>query len=364
MNKRSALSAVSRSALAVCVLMLAGLVATALSTADLSGLNNTGPTDTVTQSVNQSKGVAVKKAFAAVLPDLAGTWGSNIGLTYTITQSGTQYTWTDNNGAAGIISLAASGLTTNWTDGGGPHSATGVITESDAAGRPMKIAWSNGVVFQRASVREAALTPIQLPAPLSSQIPPPPPAPPPPPPPPPPTASGLTSSGLYQLQVGASGGAFKAFLRISIIQGDSSDPQHRNEIELTTFGWGARNAIDVTSPGLGSSGRVEIQPFAFTMPVNSASPYLFLACARGEHIPEAILTVRNSAGREYLILELHDVFVTSYKTAADRSQDVAPIDEVAMGFGLIVMTFRKFKIDGSMEGQFRMGWDLKKNTIF
>lgn len=361
MNKRSALSTVSRPALAVCILMLAGLVATALSTADLSGRNNTGLTYTITQSVKQSQAVAVKKAFTAVLPDLAGTWGSNIGLTYTITQSGTQYTWTDNNGATGTITLAASGLTTNWTDGGGPHSATGVITESDAAGRPMKIAWSNGVVFQRASVREAALTPIQLPAPLSSQIPPPPP---PPPPPPAPTASGLTPSGLYQLQVGASGGAFKAFLKIKTIQGDSSDPQHRNEIELTTFGWGGRNAIDMTSPGLGSSGRVEIQPFTFTMPVNSASPYLFLACARGEHIPEAILTVQNSAGREYLILELDDVAVTSYKTAADTSQDVAPIDEVAIGFGRIKMTFIKFKIDGSMEGQFRIGWDLTRNTIF
>jgi type VI secretion system secreted protein Hcp len=469
MNKRSALSTVSRPALAVCILMLAGLVATALSTADLSGRNNTGLTYTITQSVKQSQAVAVKKAFAAALPDLAGTWGSNIGLTYTITQSGTQYTWTDNNGATGTISLAASGLTTDWTDAGGAHSATGVIAESDAAGRPMKIAWSNGVVFlrqaeqvalsqgvrdkrvfttiqatkealvkspgvaalpdlagiwgsnigltysitqsgaqctwtdnngamgiitpaasglttnwtdgggphsssgvitesdatgrpatiswsngvvfQRPSGMGAALTPIQLPAPQTQSLqiltPPPP-----------------TVSGLLQSQLAAYGGAFKAFLKIKTIQGDSSDPQHRNEIELTTFGWGGRNAIDVTSPGLGSSGRVEIQPFTFTMPVNSASPYLFLACARGEHIPGAILTVQNSAGREYLILELDDVAVTSYKTAADTSQDVAPIDEVAIGFGRIKMTFIKFKIDGSMEGQFRIGWDLTRNTIF
>jgi len=349
MNKRSALSAVSRSALVVCVLMLAGLVATALPTADLSGRrsNNSDLTYTVTQSVKQTKGVAVKKAFAAVLPDLTGTWGSNIGLTYTITQSGTQYTWTDNNGAMGTITPAASGLTTNWTDGGGAHSASGVITESDAAGRPTKIAWSNSVVFQRASFGGAALTPIQLPASQTQSLqiltPPQP-----------------TVSGLLQSQLAAYGGAFKAFLKIQTIQGDSLDPQHRNEIELTMFGWEARNAIDVTSP----EGRVEMQPFTFTMPVNSASPYLFLACARGEHIPEAIITVRNSAGREYLILELHDVVVTSYKTAADTSQDVAPIDEVAMGFEKIKITFRKFKTDGSMEGQFRIGWDFTRNTTF
>ena len=56
--------------------------------------------------------------------------------------------------------------------------------------------------------------------------------------------------------------------------------------------------------------------------------------------------------------------VTSYKTAVDTSQDVVPIDEVAMGFVRIEMSFIKFKIDGSMEGQFRIGWDLTHNTIF
>jgi len=151
MNKRSALSTVSRPALALCVLTLAGLVATAQSTADISGRlsNNTSLTYTITPGVTQAQKVAVKKAFVAALPDLAGTWGSNIGLTYTITQSGTQCTWTDSNGVPGTITLAASGLMTNWTDAGGPHSATGVITESDATGRPTKIEWSIGVVFLR-----------------------------------------------------------------------------------------------------------------------------------------------------------------------------------------------------------------------
>ena len=172
MNKRSALPTVLRPALAVCFFMLAGLVAPAKSTADLFGRlsNNTGLTYTITPSETQEQRVAVKRTFTAPLPDLAGTWGSNIGLTYTITQSRTQCIWTDNNGVTGAITLAASGLTTNWTDAGGPHSATGVIMESDATGRPKTISWNNGVVFQRASVAEAehvALTPIQLPAPVT-----------------------------------------------------------------------------------------------------------------------------------------------------------------------------------------------------
>jgi type VI protein secretion system component Hcp len=83
--------------------------------------------------------------------DLSGAWGSNIGLTYTITQSGSQITWTDSSGVRGTIVATPNGLSTTWSDAGGQHSATGTIVERDGAGSPAKIAWSNGVVFQRAA---------------------------------------------------------------------------------------------------------------------------------------------------------------------------------------------------------------------
>jgi type VI secretion system secreted protein Hcp len=156
-------------------------------------------------------------------------------------------------------------------------------------------------------------------------------------------------------------GNFRAFLRIDGIRGDSMDAQHMDEIELATFSWGEWGAAVMSNTGFRLSGPVEMQPFAFTMPVSSASPKLFLACASGEIIPEAVLTVRDPAGREYLVLRLVDVLVTSYKTAADTTQDVLPIDEVALRFNKIEMAFRPLKPDGTLAEPIKAGWDLAQN---
>jgi len=83
--------------------------------------------------------------------DFAGAWGSNFGVSYTITQSGNQISWTDSTGVVGTIVSTASGLSTTWSDATGQHSAIGTIVERDSSGRPTKVAWSNGVVFQRAA---------------------------------------------------------------------------------------------------------------------------------------------------------------------------------------------------------------------
>ena len=93
--------------------------------------------------------LAASVVLAQQQMNLAGTWTSNIGLTYTITQKDSQFVWVDNAGGTGTITMAGQGLTAQWTDAGGPHTATGSVTQTDAAGAPARIGWSNGVTFLR-----------------------------------------------------------------------------------------------------------------------------------------------------------------------------------------------------------------------
>lgn len=82
--------------------------------------------------------------------DISGAWGSNVGFKYQVTQNGAQFEWTESVlNVNGTGTISGENLETNWTDQTGPHSATGVI-ELDSAGKPTKIFWSNGVIFERA----------------------------------------------------------------------------------------------------------------------------------------------------------------------------------------------------------------------
>src|SRR5580765_2343602 len=105
------------------------------------------------------------------------------------------------------------------------------------------------------------------------------------------------------------------FLKIDGIQGESKAGKHKDEIDIESFSWGETQSGTFAIGGGGGSGKVSMQDFHFTMPVNKASPALFLACAQGDHIKNAILTCRK-AGRdqqEFLKVTMNDVLVSSFQ---------------------------------------------------
>jgi type VI secretion system secreted protein Hcp len=84
------------------------------------------------------------------------------------------------------------------------------------------------------------------------------------------------------------------FLKIDGIDGESTQKGHEKEIELMSFSWGESNAGSFAGNMGGGSGKVSMQDFHFTVPINKSSPKLFLACATGEHIKSAVLTCRKA----------------------------------------------------------------------
>ena len=115
--------------------------------------------------------------------------------------------------------------------------------------------------------------------------------------------------------------------------------------------------------GGGGAGKVSMQDFHFTMKVSKATPKLMLACASGQHIKDAVLTVRK-AGREqqeYLTIKMSDVLVSSYQIAGAGGGDSVPTDQISLNFAKIEFEFRPQKADGSLDAPVRAGWDLKRN---
>jgi type VI secretion system secreted protein Hcp len=152
------------------------------------------------------------------------------------------------------------------------------------------------------------------------------------------------------------------FLKIDGIQGESRDAKHKGEIDLESFSWGeTAGAAAPGSGGGGGAGKVHMDDLHVVMKLNKASPLLFLACATGQHLKQAILTARKAgkAQLEFLVFKFTDLLVSSYHTSG--STDVEPTDQVAFNFGRIDVEYRPQSPDGSPGPPVKAGWDVKAN---
>jgi type VI secretion system secreted protein Hcp len=151
------------------------------------------------------------------------------------------------------------------------------------------------------------------------------------------------------------------FLKIDGIDGESLQKGHEKEIEIMSFSWGESNAGSFSGNLGGGSGKVSMQDFHFTVPVNRSSPKLFLACATGEHIKSAVLVCRKAGKtqQEFLKWKFTDLLISSYQTGGSGGADVVPIDQVSFNFTKIEVSYSPQKQDGSLDAALPAGYDLK-----
>jgi type VI secretion system secreted protein Hcp len=98
------------------------------------------------------------------------------------------------------------------------------------------------------------------------------------------------------------------------------------------------------------------------MNVNKASPKLFLACATGQHLKQAVLTARKAGKdqQDYLKVTLKDVLVNSFQTNGDAHANSLPTDQISVNFAEIEVEYKEQKADGSLGGAVKTGYNLKE----
>ena len=153
-------------------------------------------------------------------------------------------------------------------------------------------------------------------------------------------------------------------LKIDGIKGESTDAKHKDEIEIESFSWGATNPGSFASASGGGSGKVNFQDLHFTSRVSVASPNLMLACATGQHIKTATLTVRKAGKdqQEYYIVKLSDTLVSSYQSGGSEGSNALPVDQFSINFAKIEFEYKSQKPDGTLGAPVKGGYDLKQNV--
>ena len=149
------------------------------------------------------------------------------------------------------------------------------------------------------------------------------------------------------------------FLKIDGIEGESRDDKHKDEIEIESFSWGETQTGSFAVGGGAGAGKVSTQDFYFTMLVNKASPALFLACAQGDHIKNAILTCRKAGKKpvEFLKFTLSNVLISSFQIGGTGG--VVPTDQISLNFAKIEVEYQEQDATGKLTGSITKWFDLK-----
>jgi len=152
------------------------------------------------------------------------------------------------------------------------------------------------------------------------------------------------------------------FARIGTIKGESQDAKHSDEIEVESWSWGVSRPGTMSHGGGGGAGKASFHDFNFTHHVDKASPVLMRACATGEHIKDATITVRKAGKgqQDYLVIKMTDVLVTSVSMSVSAEED-ATAEGVTLTFAKVDLEYKPQKPDGSLDAGIHFTYDLKAN---
>ena len=152
------------------------------------------------------------------------------------------------------------------------------------------------------------------------------------------------------------------FAKIGNIKGESLDSKHKGEVELLSWSWGVAQSGTMAHGGGGGEGKATFHDFNFTHHIDKASPVLLKACATGEHIKEATITVRKAGKgqQEFLIIKMNDVIITSVDLSGTGDAP-ASAAHVALQFAKVDLEYKPQKADGSLDAGLHFKYDIKGN---
>jgi type VI secretion system secreted protein Hcp len=127
---------------------------------------------------------------------------------------------------------------------------------------------------------------------------------------------------------------FDMFLKLDMIDGESKDSVHVNEIEVLAWSWGlSYPGTTHLGGGLGEA-KASFQDISITKYIDKSSPLLAERLATGAQITDAKLTVRTAGGEqvEYFIITMETVLVTSLSTGGGSGGEDRLTENITLNF--------------------------------
>ncbi len=134
------------------------------------------------------------------------------------------------------------------------------------------------------------------------------------------------------------------YLKIDGIQGEATDQDFKDQINLLSFSWGGSQVSSAGTRTAGSgAGKVELSDFSVTKHFDKSSPQLFKSLVAGTHSATAVLSAvkAGAGGKPFLKISFEELFVTSQHVSA---ADELPTESVSF-------SYKQIKIDYSTQNE-------------
>ena len=153
------------------------------------------------------------------------------------------------------------------------------------------------------------------------------------------------------------------FLNLSNdIKGESVDANHKDQIAVMSFSWGASQTTSVAGTGGSGAGKANLAEFNIMKTYDKASVPLFKSLLKGVHIDTGVLTASKAGGdgKPFIQLSFTELFVTSVQMSGSSE---VPMENVSFSYNSLKTEYFMQNDKGILTASGVVSYDLKKNAV-
>jgi type VI secretion system secreted protein Hcp len=155
------------------------------------------------------------------------------------------------------------------------------------------------------------------------------------------------------------------YLKLDGIEGESEVESYKNQIKLSTFGWGASQLSSVRYNGGSGAGKVNPHAFSVSTVLDKSTTKLFKAICAGTYIKEATMSAvkagdNGGKGRPYLTIDFRTLLVSHISIGA---ADEIPTVSLQFVYNAVKFEYAIQKSDGNLASTGAVDYDIMKNVV-
>jgi type VI secretion system secreted protein Hcp len=145
------------------------------------------------------------------------------------------------------------------------------------------------------------------------------------------------------------------------IDGESTDKDHKGEIEVLSWNWNVSASMSASGGG-SAAGKAVPGDFVFTHKYDKSSPVLAKNCAKGAALKQVYLTARKAGEgqKDFLKVTMKEVFITSVQPASDAN-DIS--ETVSLKYAAIDFGYKPMDAKGGLGSEVAFSWNMKTGRI-